>query len=250
MKSSLAAVFLTVLILAGCTNDQSSDFDINPTLTNYIALQQDLLINDSSIIACSAGSAAAIDIFFYPTVGAKDFRYFEAKGTNIDEGDFSLYVERKFELKDVFNGYLRRFEHTNPEQDEFWCIVTYKNDTSLNICQPIRIKQHTKPTLKSNNVTIDQTASLSPKFTWSDEGITDNAIYFQVVSSAAGDLLSGTYTYDTTWTFYNLTNVVLNVRDVNPPPTLTLGNQYGFTMMGVSQDNWVNQVIEQSFTAQ
>ncbi len=250
MKSSLAAAGLAVLILTGCTNDQSSDFDINPTLSNYIDLQQDLLINDSSIIACSAGSSAGIDIFFYPTTGAKEFRYFEAKGTSIDEGDFSLYVERKFELKDVFNGYLRRFEHTAPEQAEFWCIVTYKNDTSLNICQPIRIKQHTKPTLKSSSVTIDQTTSLSPKFTWGNEGITDNAIYFQVVSNASGDLLSGTYTYDTTWTFYNLSNVVLNVRDVNPAPTLSVGNMYGFTMMAVSQDNWVNQVIEKSFTAQ
>ena len=48
--------------------------------------------------------------------------------------------------------------------------------------------------------------------------------------------------------YYKLDNVVLNVTR-ETPPALQLGMNYGFTLMGVSEDNWVNLVIEKNFEA-
>ena len=67
-----------------------------------------------------------------------------------------------------------------------------------------------------------------------------------MVTDAQNNLLSGTYTYEKLFTYYNLENVVLNVTRENPPSLLS-NNSYSFTMMGVSLDNWVNLVIQKDF---
>ena len=77
----------------------------------------------------------------------------------------------------------------------------------------------------------------------------ENEIYFQVLSTSENDFLSGTYTFDTWFQFYNLDNVVLNIT-TESKPSLDIDKEYNFTMMGVSIDNWVNLVIQKSFTAQ
>ena len=75
----------------------------------------------------------------------------------------------------------------------------------------------------------------------------DNIIYFEVVADSLGNLVSGTYTYDKHWKFYDLSNVVLNIHDVTPPPELTPNAKYKFTLMGVSEDNWVHLAGEKEF---
>jgi len=60
-------------------------------------------------------------------------------------------------------------------------------------------------------------------------------------------LLSGTYTADTNWNFYDLSNVTLNIRDVNPVPSLDSNSTYTFTLMSVSDDNWVTTFGQKEF---
>jgi hypothetical protein len=74
-----------------------------------------------------------------------------------------------------------------------------------------------------------------------------DAIYFQVVSDDSDDLLSGTYTFETQFKYYDLDNVVLNVTR-ETPPDLIPDQTYGFTLMGVSENNWVNTFAQISFT--
>jgi hypothetical protein len=95
-----------------------------------------------------------------------------------------------------------------------------------------------------------QNNGVQPKFTWVDSTSINNAIYFQVVSDANDNLISGTYTYDKHWDFYDLNNVILNIRDVNPIPSLTNTTNYNFTLMGVSVDNWVNIAGSKGFVTQ
>lgn len=145
----------------------------------------------------------------------------------------------------VFNGYLERFIRNNTK--EVWSIVTYKTNGKIHKSNPIRLKHQSKPTEWSTNVSIDLSQNTSPKFTWNDGVIKENAIYFQVITNANNDLLSGTYTYDKWFQYYNLDNVVLNVTR-NTPPEIVSGQEYNFVMMGVSIDNWVNLVILNKFT--
>jgi len=42
----------------------------------------------------------------------------------------------------------------------------------------------------------------------------------------------------------------LNIRDVSPVPMLESGQDYGFLLMAVSIDNWVNLVIEKEFVVE
>lgn len=49
--------------------------------------------------------------------------------------------------------------------------------------------------------------------------------------------------------YYNTSNVVLNIT-TQTPPSLIVGNNYNFTLMDVSEDNWVNLVIQKTFKAQ
>ena len=87
-----------------------------------------------------------------------------------------------------------------------------------------------------------------PIFTWPDNLVGDNAIYFQIVSNDNNDLLSGTYTKENQFQYYKLDNVTLNITQQNPP-SLQNGITYKFTLMDVSTDNWVNAVtLNKGFT--
>ena len=49
--------------------------------------------------------------------------------------------------------------------------------------------------------------------------------------------------------FYEVSNVVLDINTTTPED-LVLETEYNFTMMGVSEDNWVNLFIQESFIAE
>ncbi|MBA6156903.1 hypothetical protein H3Z83_10280 [Tenacibaculum sp. S7007] len=147
--------------------------------------------------------------------------------------------------KMFFNGYLGRFVRNSTE--DVWCIVTYKSSGKFHKSNPIRLKSQSKPTEWTDKVTIDESESLTPKFLWDDGIVKENRIYFQVITDADNNLLSGTYTYDKWFQYYKLSNVVLNITR-ETPPNLIKENNYDFTMMGVSEDNWVNLVIQKTLT--
>ena len=69
------------------------------------------------------------------------------------------------------------------------------------------------------------------------------------VRDAENNFLSGTYTFEKWFQYFNLSNVVLDINTSNPP-NLIEGNSYNLTLMGVSEDNWVNLLIQKGFTGQ
>jgi len=96
---------------------------------------------------------------------------------------------------------------------------------------------------------VNHEVSKMPKFSWEHNANGDNAIYFQIVSTVDDGLLSGTYTFENQFQYYNTSNVVLNISEENPLG-LTVDNPYKFTLMDVSEDNWVNTVIQSIFIAE
>ena len=88
---------------------------------------------------------------------------------------------------------------------------------------------------------------MSPVFQWQDGRTPQNQIYFQIVLDENDNLISGTYTFDLQFQFYDLSNVVLNISPTSPTPSLLNQEQYSFVMLGVSIDSWVNLIVEGDF---
>jgi hypothetical protein len=198
------------------------------------------------VIACAASASSSLSyIFYYPVDGATDIRYYEADSLNVDPNDFSNYRRKELTISDVFGGKLEKFSRTDTEDN--WCLVTYMLDGQLHKSNTIRLKSESSLTGWTDAVTIDFTDTLTPEFTWSDFG-TDNEIYFEVISEVEDDsFVSGTYTYDKFFKYFDDGNVVLDINDSATPDNLVEDTEYLFTMMAVSADNWVNIVIQETF---
>lgn len=242
-------IFACFVILYSCSENDSIPLN-EDILSEYIELNSTQ--ERDFLIACAAGKEGGMHdnpenptaIYFYPVEGATDYRYFET--TNISDSlDFEKYQRVNLSLDPVFNGYLQRWNRSNFEGERM-AIVTYITQGTLHISDPIRIKTNTKSTeVNPDLVDIELQDSLVD-FEWQDGLIDENVIYFQVISNEQGDLISGTYTYDRSWTFYDTSNVVLNITNTEHPELIS-GNNYTFTMMAVSDDNWVNLLIQKPF---
>ncbi|MGK0365983.1 MAG: hypothetical protein ACI85O_003053 [Saprospiraceae bacterium] len=223
-------------------------------LAKYIQENPGSRLVRDSLIACAASMADTnvefpISIFFLPVNGASNFRYFETENIDVDNSDLANYEEMKLGTEPVFNGYLQRFPRSVISANTWGIVTNKREDGNIYISNPIRLKYNDLPTEHNSDlVTIHQSQPLSPLFTWEDGSIDENEIYFQVISQESGDLLSGTYTYERSFRFYDVSNVVLNIRDIEPIPMLETGKNYGFLLMAVSVDNWVNLVITKEFS--
>lgn len=233
---------LTLALLLSC----SSDDDNEQTLASYV---RNKTIEQGGVIACAASDkdTGAILTFYYPEEGASNIRYYQTLNLEVDSNNYSNYTQEIYPISPVFNGYLGKFTHSATH--EKWMIVTFELNGEIKISNPIRSKHISKPTVWNDQVAINQSQSIMPVFNWEDNPEGDNAIYFQVITDDSNNLLSGTYTYENNFQFYNTSNVVLNVTR-NNPPNLEVGNSYNFTLMDVSEDNWVNWVVEKTFQAQ
>lgn len=241
MVSKIKYIIISLIIFS-CSN--SDDEIIN--LATYL---NDNTFEIGAVIACAASDENTNDVltFYYPESGATDIRYYETENTLVDENEFSNYRRKYLQNDPFFNGYLGKF--TQSSSTEKWIIITFKLNNEIKVSNPIRSKQTTKPTVWNDEVSINQTDIGMPNFIWNDNPFGDNAIYFQVISDSEDNLLSGTYTYDNHFQYYNTSNVILNVT-TQTPPDLVIGNSYNFTLMDVSEDNWVNWVVLKTFEAQ
>ncbi len=245
-------VVCVLLSLLSCNNDVDTELD-NNNLSDYITINSDLEITD--LIACAGGREEGLfnnvdeptSVFFYPVNNASDFRYFESDILS-DSIDYSNYTAKELTSEPVFNGYLWRFNNI-PFEGERMGIVTYRTSGKLHVCNPIRLKTNVKPTEINAELGEVIESGVNPMFSWEDGIVAENDIYFQVISDSEGNLVSGTYTLEKNFTFYDLSNVVLNITDTLVTPVLNPGENYTFTMMGVSEDNWVNLFIEKAFSA-
>lgn len=234
---------LLVFLVVGCATDALQE-DVN-ILQNALASKEVVVDN---VIACAAlnQNDNGISVFFYPRPGVENIRYFETENTDVDKNDLANYSTVIKPLQNVFNGYLQKFELTSSE--EKWAIVSFDEHGKTHLSNPIRLKQFTKPTeYLPQNISVDERTS-SPIFTWNDGRHDDTKIYFQVVSDTQDNLISGTYTYEKTFQYYNLDNVVLNITK-GTPADLQQDNEYVVTLMAVSEDNWVNMISIKQFTS-
>lgn len=244
IKYIILAVFL-----AACSgeDDLFDGVDLVVTLADVIA-QDEVEINN--VIACASGSENPNEIvaYLYPRPGATDLRYFETLDATVDKNDFTGYTQIDLATEDIFNSFLKKFVRQTAE--EKWVIISFRESGVLHISNPIRLKHQTQNTLFGQEVAINQNETGEPIFNWGPIVSNNDAIYFQVVSDAQSELISGTYTFDSQFQFYNLDNVVLNITD-GTPSDLVLDDLYAFTLMAVSEDNWVNYLaLEIPFVAQ
>jgi hypothetical protein len=230
-------------IVLSCSEDKGN---VMLSLASYIEGRPTEI---GAVIACAASHNVSGNIltFYYPEEGATNIRFFETKKINLNENDLSNYNPVLLKKEPVFNGHLGVFEQN--ALNEKWIIITFELNNEVKISNPIRSKQNTKPTVWNNEVVINQSQSGMPLFSWVDNPVGDNVIYFQVLSDAENNLFSGTYTYENQFQYYKTDNVVLNVT-TQPAPDLKPNEIYNFTLMDVSEDNWVNWVIQKSFASE
>ncbi len=246
---------LLLCLFLSCNQDKNDLPLLESVLSDYVSANADFPLVRDSLIACAFGGQEGflvntthpVSILFFPEGNATEFRYFETDSIEVNPDDLSNYHLQDLSLSPVFNGFLQRFERPAVLKN-LWGRVTYVKDGQLHISNAIRLKFDDKPTeFSPASVQIDQTENLSPVFTWADGRLPENAIYFHAVVDGQDNLISGTYTFEQQFQFYNLSNVVLNIREVMPPPVLMPNSDYQFVLMGVSLDNWVNLIAELPF---
>ncbi len=238
--------YICVLLIFTSCSSNDDDLEKANSLASYLS---DKIIENGAVIACAGSDLNTDDIlvFYYPEVGASDIRLYLTADIELDKNEFVNYSRLEIDRLPFFNGYLEKV--IVDSEIEKWIIVTYELNNEIKISNPIRTKQIVKPTVWSEEVNIDMQQLGMPIFSWINNQFEDNAIYFQVVSNTDDDLLSGTYTFENKFQYYNTSNVVLNIT-LETPPILTVGERYNFTLMDVSEDNWVNTIIQKNFEIQ
>ena len=244
-KKHFLFYLLLYFLVASCNSDDNKQF--TETSLEMTLVNREFVLDN--VIACAASNESlnAISIFLYPREGVDNISFYETASVETDKNDFSTYLKGEGELIDVFNGYLLKYE-ISPENEK-WIIVTFEEEGKIHLSNPIRLKQITKPTeYLPENITVEKSSSM-PIFSWQDGMFNDSKIYFHVVSDENGNLLSGTYTFEKLFQYYNLNNVVLKITE-QEPPDLEIGSAYNFTFLAVSEDNWVNLFSEIAFNVQ
>ena len=247
-------VLFGLLYILGCSKDANSD---PISLQEYLDDHSELVAHDE-LIACAAGGQAdfladpefPLSLFLKPHyLGVSDIRYYESSSPNIDPEDLSLFIEKEAKQESLFNGFLHRFKL--PPTEDTWARVSFIANDTLWYCKAIRFKFHEQASIFAPELcSVDLSTPVEPLFQWQEGNSQNNIIFFQVLSDQNGSAISGTYTTDPFFQFYNTSNVVLNVTHPGPTPVLEANKQYQFTLMGVSTDNWVNLIIQKAFTTE
>ncbi len=240
---------LILLVVIACNQDDVDADDTSVQIQTLADLVAQNNVQIDNVIACASGSENENETiaYVYPRPGSSDLRYFETTDATVDKNDYQQYVPVDLEAEDLFNGFLKTF--TNQTQEEKWVIISFREDGDLHISNPIRLKHQTQNTLFTDAIEIDESQEAMPLFNWENSTNPEDAIYFQVVSDMTNELLSGTYTFENHFRYYDLDNVVLNITQ-ETPPDLIIDDMYGFLLMGVSEDNWVNVLGQRTFIAQ
>ena len=235
LKKFFTFVFLSTMVLSCSTGDSEDSPSIEDVTLAANLVNKEFVIDN--VIACAASNEnpSLTSVFLYPRDGVTNIDYYYTNSLDVDKNDYTAYVRGDADLINVFNGFLLKYEIA-PIQEQ-WVIVVFEENGIINLSNPIRIKHLSKPTeYLPENVAINATTTM-PIFDWEDGSFDDSVIYFQAVL---------TENNDKSFQFYNLDNVVLNITE-EQPPSLEEGLNYGFTLLAVSEDNWVNLFAERTF---
>ena len=251
-------LFIFIYVCFSCVDPLSKTTpDLKSNLSDYINSNNSFPLVQDSLIACAAGGLNAlstteefpISILFYPERSPSQFLYFESESGDVNPELLDNYWLTELEHEPLFNGFMRKFKRTSTNSD-VWGIVSFIRDGKIFISNAIKIKYAEKPSENNPDlISVDSSEELEPIFSWEDGQFPENAIYFQVVSDSENNLISGTYTYEKQFQYYRTENVVLNIKPQNPVQVLIKDQEYKFTLMGVSNDNWVNLGMQKSFIA-
>lgn len=237
---------LVALFLSSCsTDDANTLIDQSESLINYI---EERTVENGAVIACAGNTlndTDIIEIFFYPEDGATNYKLYETSSSDVNSNDFINYNQISLNDVAVFNGYLRKF--VGNFNSERWFIVSFEIGDEIKLSNPIRIKNLSQSTLFTNQISINQEETQMPLFSWNVNSELNNAIFFEVLSTIDDDLISGTYTFEAQFQYYDTSNVVLNITN-GTPPSLIVDEDYKMTIMDVSADNWINEIFVSQFT--
>lgn len=234
------------LLLLGC---QSNDTTEAPSVLSQVL--ENFNFETGAVIACASSdevNANQVNIYFYPEANAINFTLYETDSAEVNPNDFSNYTRAGIQSFGIFNDFLRQYSRAATQ--EKWYVVTFQLEGELKVSNPIRSKQVSKPSVFNQEIFINQDTALMPQFSWQDNSVGENAIYFQIVSDLEQNVFSATYTFESNFQYYNTSNVVLNVTEGIPPQLLS-GSSYSFALMDVSEDNWVNTItLNLNFTVE
>jgi hypothetical protein len=244
-------VFKKIVILYIClfvfSCSEDTDVGIARNLQEYV--DENKMVTESSVLAWAANAEANTTlayIFYASEIGASDIRYYELADPTLDASNFINYKRENLENTVVFEGKLNRFSRSG--FSETWCLITYKKAGVLQISSPIKLNNTSKPTEYSNAVNMSYKTMLEPNFTWKDSEREESFIFFQTISNEANELVSGTFTKNTFFQYYDTSNVLETPSLNTKQPKALLPDQiYNFTAMGIGQDNWVNLIITEQF---
>lgn len=218
-----------------------------------------LTIQKDSLIACAASgqngflqeaSGQPVSVIYLPVANSGETWYFESAGPVTDKADLSQYQRKSLPSRALLNGFLRKFIHPGSSVETVGIVATVSNG-KLFLSNEISIKSADQPTaFNGEDISVDVSSPLMPAFQWPESPQGQDVIYFHVVSDAQNNLISGTYSLDRNFRFYDLSNVVLNINDTDPAPALRPGEAYTFSVMAVSLDNWVNAFWSRPFRAE
>lgn len=244
LTSIFTILFLT-LILFACKNDDTiSDTSI---FSEYLKTKKSIA---EEVIACAASSKnkEQILVYFFPETNTSSYKLYLLTNLEHPKTDFKHYALQAQTSKITVANTLRSFQ-VDAITSETWAIVSFEKNNEIHYSNPINLKHQKSPTIYHSNITITiDTDKLH--FTWPNmpgNDTTENAIFFEIVTTENNQLISGTYTTENNYTYLDNSNVVLTITP-NNTQKLNSNTNYGFAVMGVSEDNWVNFIAEKDFT--
>lgn len=235
MISNFSRFLLLILVLSSCTKS----FDHLQDYINNFDAASDALVS----CAASNGEDLSKSVIFYRSIpNSSNIQLWHSETYSQDLTNYSLVED--VTVESLFNGFMGKLEENI---NHGAVIVSFDVSDTVVYCKPIELLNQNQATVRNESITIDQTELLEPNFQWTNSTIDPNSIYFQLIVNTDSNLaVSGTYTYENQFQFYNLSNVVFNVTE-EPNPMLKGNSNYQITLMQVSDNNWVHTISTKSF---
>ena len=220
---------------------------------NNLTEQRDSLIacafsGDHAFLPAGLGADARILAYSYFPEG--EFFYFHSTDRTAPSDNLSHYVFRRpLGARSVADGFFEVLPMVQPAAGAFERVMVVRVIGGTAYLSNTIFLKGTDVRTASFSGQLDMTAAAggNPSFAWPGEP-GDNVIYFQLLTDGNDRVVSGTYTTEPRFTFYETINVVLNVSPGTPPTSLPAsGGPYRMTVMGVGENNWVNFMRDVGF---